>query len=57
MKFGTAEGYETARYELFQNNMLGDAGQYLMETYGTTTWNYRYYTDDDFNMITIYWKL
>lgn len=56
MKFGSAEGYQTAKYELFQNNMLGDAGQYLMEVYGTSTWNYRYYTDDDFNLITIYWK-
>lgn len=56
MKFGTAEGYQTARYEMFQNGMLSDAGQYLMDVYGTTTWNYRYHTDDDFYLITVYWK-
>lgn len=56
MKFGTQEGYETAKYELFQNNMLNDPGQYLMEVNGTSSWNYRYHTDDDFCLITIYWK-
>lgn len=56
MKFGSDQGYQTAKYELFQNNMLGDAGQYLMEVYGTSTWNYRYNTDDEFQQITIYWK-
>ena len=56
MKFGSEQGYQTAKYELFQNNMLSDAGQYLMEVYGTTTWNYRYHTDDEFQLITIYWK-
>lgn len=56
MKFGSAEGYESAKYELFENNMLSDAGQYLMEVYGTDRWNYRYQTDDDFYLITIYWK-
>lgn len=56
MKFGTQDGYETAKYELFQNNMLNDPGQYLMEINGTTSWNYRYHTDDDFCLITIYWK-
>lgn len=55
MKFGTQDGYETAKYELFQNNMLNDAGQYLMEVYGTSSWNYRYHTDDEFYLITIYW--
>lgn len=56
MKFGSADGYQAAKLELFQNNMLNDAGQYLMEVYGTSTWNYRYNTDDDFYLITIYWK-
>lgn len=56
MKFGSAQSYETAKYELFQGGMLGDAGQYLMETYGTTSWHYRYHTDDEFQLITIYWK-
>lgn len=56
MKFGSSEAYESAKYELFQNDMLNDAGQYLMQVYGTSTWNYRYHTDDDFNLITIYWK-
>ena len=56
MKFGTEEAYQSARYELFQNNMLSDAGQYLMGVYGVSSWNYRYHTDDDFYLITIYWK-
>lgn len=56
MKFGSADGYQAAKLELFQNNMLNDAGQYLMEVYGTSTWNYRYNTDDNFYLITIYWK-
>lgn len=56
MKFGSAEAYETAKYEMFQNKMLSDAGQYLMSVYGGNTWNYRYNTDDDFNLITIYWR-
>lgn len=56
MKFGSEEAYQSARYELFQNNMLNDAGQYLMQVYGTNTWNYRYHMDDEFYMITIYWK-
>ena len=56
MKFGSAEAYETAKYEMFQNKMLSDAGQYLLSVYGGNTWNYRYNTDDDFNLITIYWR-
>lgn len=56
MKFGSSEAYHSAQYELFQNNMLNDAGQYLMQVYGTSTWNYRYHTDDEFYLITIYWK-
>ena len=56
LKFGSNEAYQSARYEMFQNNMLNDAGQYLMQVYGVSTWNYRYHTDDDFYLITIYWK-
>lgn len=56
MKFGSQEAYESAKYELFQNNMLSDAGQYLMQVYGTSTWNYRYHTDDDMYLITVFWK-
>ena len=56
MKFGSYEAYEQAKYELFQNGLLNDAGQYLMEINGVSQWNYRYNTDDDFNLITIYWK-
>lgn len=55
MKFGSQEAYDTARYELFENNLLSDAGQYLMKINGTDTWNYRYHTDDNFYLITIYW--
>ncbi|MDD2957320.1 MAG: transglutaminase domain-containing protein [Lachnospiraceae bacterium] len=56
MKFGSADAYRSAQYELFQNDMLNDAGQYLMGVYNVGSWNYRYHTDDDFNLITIYWK-
>lgn len=56
MKFGSQEGYETAQYELFEGNLLNDAGQYLMGIYGVNSWNYSYHTDDNFYLITIYWK-
>lgn len=56
MKFGSREAYDSARYELFENGMLNDAGQYLMEVYGASSWNYRYQTDDDFYLITVFWK-
>lgn len=55
MKFGSSEALETARYELFENGMLDEPGQYLMEQNGVTTWNYRYHIDDEFCLITIYW--
>ena len=54
MKFGSPEPYETAKYELFQNNMLKEPGEYLMEINGVSSWNYRYHTDDEFYLITIY---
>ena len=56
MKFGSSEAYESAKYELFENGMLNDAGQYLMQMNGVTSWNYRYHTENDFYLITIYWK-
>ena len=56
MKFGNSEAYESAKYELFENGMLTDPGQYLMEINGVTTWNYRYHTEDEFYLITIYWR-
>lgn len=55
MKFGSQEAYDQAKYELFENNMLQDAGQYLMSTHGVSNWNYRYHTEDDFYLITVYW--
>ncbi|MCD7735500.1 MAG: hypothetical protein LUI07_00795 [Lachnospiraceae bacterium] len=56
MKFGSEEAYETAQNELFEENLLSDAGQYLMRQNGVSTWNYRYHTDDIFYLITIYWN-
>ena len=56
LKFAGPEGYQSAVYELFSNNMLNDPAQYLMQVYGMSSWNYRYYTDDSFYLITIYWK-
>ena len=55
MKFGSQEAYDAARYELFEGNLLDDPGQYLMEINGVNSWNYRYHTDDNFYLITIYW--
>lgn len=55
MKFGSSEAYETAKYELFENGMLNDPGEYLMDINGVSTWNYRYHTENNFYLITIYW--
>lgn len=56
MKFGSQEAFDTAVYELFEGNLLKDAGQYLMEINGVTKWNYRYHKDETFYLITIYWS-
>ena len=55
MKFGSREAYDAAVYELFTGDMLRDPGSYLMEKNGVTSWNYRYHTDEDFWVITLYW--
>lgn len=55
MKFGSREAFDGATYELFQGNLLSDAGQYLMELNGVSSWNYRYHTDENFYLVTIYW--
>jgi hypothetical protein len=55
MKFGSEEAYESAKYELFEDGMLTDPGQYLMEINGVSSWNYKYHNDDKFYLITIYW--
>ena len=54
-KFAGAEGYNTAVYEMFSNGMIRDALHYLMDYYGASSWDYRYVTQDDFNLVTIYW--
>ncbi len=55
MKFGSGEAYDTAKYELFEGGLLTDPGQYLMSVNGVSSWNYRYHTEDDFYLITLYW--
>ena len=55
LKFGSREAFDTAIYELFDGNLLRDAGQYLMEINGVTKWNYRYHKDENFYLVTIYW--
>ncbi len=55
MKFGSEEAFETAIEAIFENGMISGAGQYLMNLYDVQTWNYRYHTDSNFNLITIYW--
>ena len=54
-KFGSREAYDTAMYEFFSNGMLQEPAQYLMDLYGRSTWNYRYNTEEEFHLITIYW--
>jgi len=56
MKFGSETAYEEAQEALFEGNLLREAGQYLMQQNGVTSWNYRYHTDDNFCLITIYWS-
>lgn len=56
MKFGSSEAYEAAKTELFEGDLLSDPGEYLMEINGVKTWNYRYHTEADFYLITIYWN-
>lgn len=57
MKFGSQEAYAEARAALFDGgDLLNAPGQYLMEQNGVSTWSYRYNTDDDFCIITIYWS-
>ena len=56
MKFGSYEAYQSAVYELFSNGMLHDPANYLMEIYGLRSLTYNYHTDDDFYVITIYWR-
>ena len=55
LKFGSQEAYDSARYELFEGSLLDDPGAYLMQINGVTSWNYKYHTDDNFYLITIYW--
>ena len=56
LKFADDEGYTEAKRQLFDENMINDAAQYLMKTYGAAHWDYTYQTDDAFRLITIYWK-
>lgn len=56
MKFGSSEAYEAAKAELFEGDLLSEPGEYLMEINGVKKWNYRYHTEDDFYLITIYWN-
>ena len=55
-KFGSKEAYDSAMYEFFSNGMLQEPAQYLMDLYGLNTWNYRYNTEEEFHLITIYWR-
>ncbi len=55
LKFGSREAFEQAETEMFEGKLLNDAAQYLMQINGVSRWNYRYHTDDDFYVITLYW--
>ncbi|MCD8104040.1 MAG: hypothetical protein LUF35_03325 [Lachnospiraceae bacterium] len=55
MKFGSEGAYQEAQSALFDGDLLNDAGQYLMQQNGENSWSYRYHTDDNFYLITVYW--
>lgn len=55
LRFGSRESYENAKFELFEGNLLKDAGRYLMDLNGVNTWNYKYQTDEDLYTIVLYW--
>ena len=55
MKFGSREAYDNAVFELFEGNLLQDAGQYLMNQNGVNSWNYRYQTDEEVYTVILYW--
>ncbi len=56
MKFGSDEAYELAQQALFEEGLTDEATRYLMKENGVTNWNFRYHTDDNFCLITIYWS-
>ena len=55
MKFGSREAYDSAIFELFEGNLLEDAGKYLMNQNGVNSWNYKYQTEEELYTITLYW--
>ena len=55
MKFGSREAYENAVFELFEGNLLEDAGNYLMDQNGVSSWNYKYQTDEELFTVVLYW--
>ena len=55
MKFGSREAYDNAVFELFEGNLLKDAGKYLMNLNGVNSWNYKYQTDEELYTIVLYW--
>ena len=56
MKFADEDGFLQAREALFSDGLVSDAAQYLMEVYGMNSWNYSYIADEEFYLITIYWR-
>ena len=57
LKFDSRETLDEASRAFFEEGMLQEPAQYLMEVYGVSSWNYRYNVDEDFLEITIYWML
>lgn len=55
MKFAARQVYDTARDAIFNGGMLDEPARYLMQQSGTDTWEYRYYTDETFCLIVVYW--
>lgn len=55
MLFGSGEAYQAAMQSLFEEGLTEDAASYVMRQQGLTRYNYYYYPDEVFHMITIVW--
>ncbi len=55
LRFGSRDAYDSAVFEMFEGNLLKDAGKYLMNLNGVNSWNYRYQTDENLYTIVLYW--
>ncbi len=57
LKFGDDAAFAEAKTALFEEDLLQEPAEYLMTCSGASSWNYRYNTDEEFCLITIYWDV